>query len=137
VQQGAVVAVEALEGTDETIRRAGRLAGPGATVIKAARPHQDRRMDLPVVGPETGAALAEAGARGLALEAGSVLLVDREALVSIAEAAGIAVWGFAQSEDAGQRRSPSPCGGGGATGSIPSDGRAGDTDRPASCGGGT
>ncbi len=99
LKDGAVLAVEAIEGTDEAIRRAGRLGGPGATVIKAARPEQDRRFDLPVVGPDTIATLIEAGARALALEAGSVLLLDAERWVAEADEAGIAVWGFAGHEE--------------------------------------
>ncbi|MBW2425195.1 MAG: UDP-2,3-diacylglucosamine diphosphatase LpxI [Deltaproteobacteria bacterium] len=99
VKDGAVVAVEAVEGTDETIRRAGRLVGGGTTVIKAARPHQDRRIDLPVVGPDTRSALAEAGAGTLALEAGAVLLLEREVLVATADELGIAIWGFEPAED--------------------------------------
>lgn len=94
LNQGAVLALEAIEGTDETIRRAGRLGGPGATVIKAARPDQDRRFDLPVAGPETIAALAEIRARALALEAGPVLLVDGDEMIAAADRAGIAIWGF-------------------------------------------
>jgi DUF1009 family protein len=94
LNQGAVLALEAIEGTDETIRRAGRLGGPGATVIKAARPDQDRRFDLPVAGPETIAALVEIRARALALEAGRVLLVDGDEMIAAADRAGIAIWGF-------------------------------------------
>ncbi len=94
LKQGAVLALEAIEGTDETIRRAGRLGGPGATVIKAARPDQDRRFDLPVAGPETITALVEARASALALEAGGVLLIEGEEMVAAADRAGIAIWGF-------------------------------------------
>jgi hypothetical protein len=94
MKAGAVLAVEAIEGTDEAIRRGGRLGGGGATVIKAARPGQDRRFDLPVVGPDTVAALADAGAGALAIEAGSVLLLDAAELVAEADRLGIAIWGF-------------------------------------------
>lgn len=94
LKDGAVLAVEAIEGTDATIRRAGRLGGPGATLIKGARPDQDRRFDLPVVGPDTIAALVEIGARALAVEAGSVLLLDEADLVREADRAGIPIWGF-------------------------------------------
>jgi hypothetical protein len=94
MKQGAVLAVEAIEGTDETIRRAGRLGGPGSTVIKALRPDQDRRFDLPAIGPETIRVMAEAGARALAVEAGAALVLDRVHCVAEAERAGIAVWGF-------------------------------------------
>ena len=94
LKAGAVLAVEAIEGTDETIRRAGRLGGPGATVLKAARPDQDRRFDLPVVGPGTVEALVEAGASALAIESDSVLILDREEVVAQAERAGVAIWAF-------------------------------------------
>jgi len=94
VKEGSVLAVEAIEGTDATIRRAGELGGPGATVIKAARPSQDRRFDLPAIGPVTIEAMIAAKAAGLAIEARSTLIVDREALMNRADRAGIAVWGF-------------------------------------------
>jgi DUF1009 family protein len=94
VKDRAAVAVEAMEGTDEVIRRAGRIAGPGASVVKVAKPRQDMRFDVPVVGPGTLAAMREAGARVLALEAGRTLILDRPAFLDEAEAAGIAVWGM-------------------------------------------
>ncbi len=96
VKDRAAVAVEAMEGTDEVIRRAGRIAGPGCSVVKVAKPRQDVRFDVPVVGPGTIAAMAEAGAAVLAIEAGATLLLDRPELLSAAERAGIAVWGFAR-----------------------------------------
>lgn len=88
---GVTVAVEALEGTDEAIRRGGRLAGPGTVVVKAAAPDQDYRFDVPAVGPATVAAMAEGGAAVLAVDGGKVLLVDREEMLRRADAAGIAV----------------------------------------------
>lgn len=95
VRHGCVVAVESIEGTDETIRRAGRLAGPGGVVVKAARADQDRRFDLPVVGSATIEAVCEAGARVLAVEAGTTLLLDREEMIRRADHAGIALVGVA------------------------------------------
>ncbi len=77
VKDQAVVAVEAMEGTDETIRRAGRLAGPGACVIKVAKPQQDMRFDVPVVGLPTIAVLQEAGIRLLSIDAGRTLRARR------------------------------------------------------------
>jgi len=100
VRDRAVLAVEAMEGTDETIRRAGRLGGEGATVIKMARPGQDRRLDLPAVGPETIRVMQEAGARALALEAGSCLVLEREETIAAADRAGIALWSFERESDA-------------------------------------
>ncbi len=93
VKDRVVVAVEALEGTDAAIRRAQELAGVGLTVVKLGAPGQDRRFDLPVVGPGTAAALAAAGARCLALEAGIALLLDRDALVAALDRARIAAIG--------------------------------------------
>jgi hypothetical protein len=85
VRRRAVLAVEAIEGTDEAILRAGRLAA-GACIVKVAAPSQDPRFDLPAIGPETLAALAEAKAGMLAFEAGATLVLEREALVAAASA---------------------------------------------------
>ena len=93
VKDRAAVALEAMEGTDETIRRAGRIAGPGCTVVKLAKPRQDMRFDVPVAGPGTLDAMTEAGARVLAVEAGKTLLLDRAAFLQRADEAGIAVVG--------------------------------------------
>lgn len=94
VKDRAVVAVEAMEGTDEAIRRAGRIAGAGCTVVKVAKPRQDVRFDVPVVGPGTVAAMSEAKARVLAVQAGETLLLDRADLMAAAERADLALWGF-------------------------------------------
>jgi DUF1009 family protein len=94
VKHRAAVALEAMEGTDETIRRAGRIAGPGTTVVKVSKPRQDMRFDVPVVGEGTLAAMGEAGSRVLAVDAGRTLLIDREAFLARAEAQGVAVLGL-------------------------------------------
>jgi DUF1009 family protein len=94
VKDRAAVAVEAMEGTDEVIRRAGRIAGAGCTVVKVAKPRQDVRFDVPVVGPGTVAAMGEAQARVLAVQAGATLLLDRAELLAQADRADAAVWGF-------------------------------------------
>ena len=94
IKDRAAVALEAMEGTDEVIHRAGRLAGPGTTVVKLAKPRQDMRFDVPVVGVQTLEAMREAGARTLAIEAGRTLLLDRVAVLAAADAAGISVWGI-------------------------------------------
>jgi UDP-2,3-diacylglucosamine hydrolase len=94
VKDRAAVAVEAMEGTDEAIRRAGRIAGAGCTVVKVAKPRQDVRFDVPVVGPGTVAAMREAQARVLAVQAGATLLLDRTDLLSEADRADLAIWGF-------------------------------------------
>lgn len=93
VKDRAVVAVEAMEGTDEAIARAGRLAGPGARVIKVAKPRQDMRFDVPVVGVATIDALRAAGVDGLSIDAGRTLVLDGDDVIRAAEAAGIVVVG--------------------------------------------
>ncbi len=103
VASGACVAVEAMEGTDAAIARAGALMGTldgtastldrSLTVVKVAKPNQDRRFDVPVVGTATMEAMAAAGARCLAIEAGHTLLFDRAALLARADAIGIAIQG--------------------------------------------
>ena len=98
VKHRAAVALEAMEGTDETIRRAGRIAGPGTTVVKVSKPRQDMRFDVPVVGAGTLLAMREAGSRVLAVDARRTLLIDRAAFLAQAEADGIAVLGL----DAGE-----------------------------------
>ncbi len=90
----AAVALEAMEGTDEAIRRAGRIAGKGCTVVKVAKPKQDLRFDVPVVGRGTIAAMVEAGAWALAVDAGKTLLIDKPEVVREADAAEIAVVGL-------------------------------------------
>jgi DUF1009 family protein len=94
VKKRAAVALEAMEGTDEVIRRAGRLAGAGTTVVKVSKPGQDMRFDVPVVGKGTLEAMAEAGASVLALDAGRTLMIDKPAFLEEADAAGVAVWGL-------------------------------------------
>lgn len=91
VKGRAVMAVEAIEGTDACIRRGGSLAGGGAVVAKAAKPQQDNRFDMPGAGPATIRSMIEAGATALVLEAGRTLLVDRPATLALADAHGIAV----------------------------------------------
>lgn len=94
VKEGVVVATEAAEGTDEMIARAGKIAGPGFTLVKGIRPGQDRRFDLPAVGRDTVDALARVSARGLAVEAGSTLLVAADSMLGAADDARLAVYGW-------------------------------------------
>ncbi|MGH9533496.1 MAG: LpxI family protein [Terriglobales bacterium] len=90
----ACLAAEAMEGTDATIRRAAALAqGRPLTVVKVAKPKQDPRFDVPVVGPATLAAMREARATCLAVESGITLLLDREPLLAAAAVADIAITG--------------------------------------------
>jgi DUF1009 family protein len=93
VKDAAVVAVEAMEGTDEVIARAGRLAGAGVRIVKVAKPKQDMRFDVPVVGIATIDAMRAASATALSIDAGKTLLVDGEEVIVTADRAGIAVVG--------------------------------------------
>ena len=93
VKHQAVVAVEAMEGTDETIGRAGHLAGAGVTIVKVAKPNQDMRFDVPIVGLATIQAMRIAGAKVLSIDAGKTLIFDRDAFFASANEAGIAVVG--------------------------------------------
>jgi DUF1009 family protein len=99
VKERAVVAVEAMEGTDDVIRRAGRLAGGGVRVVKVAKPNQDMRFDVPVVGVATIQVMREAGATALSIDAGRTLVVDGNAVFEAADEAGIAVIGRASGGD--------------------------------------
>lgn len=94
VKNGAVVAVEAIEGTDAMILRGGRLAGKNAVVIKVAKPHQDLRFDVPSVGVQTVRTMAEAGCSALAVDAGKTLMFDEEALVWEADEHGMCIVGI-------------------------------------------
>ena len=93
VKHQAVVAVEAMEGTDETIARAGHLAGEGVTIIKVAKPNQDMRFDVPIVGLATIQAMRIARASVLSIDARQTLIFDRDAFFASANEAGIAVVG--------------------------------------------
>ena len=97
VQQGLVLGVEAIEGTDALIARCGplRREGPGGVLVKAAKPGQERRADLPTIGPATIAAASAAGLQGIAVTAGASLIIDRAALVAAADEAGLFVIGVA------------------------------------------
>lgn len=95
VQQGIVLALEAIEGTDAMLQRAAGLArpGPGGVLVKLVKPGQDRRADLPTIGPGTVARACDAGLRGIAFEAGGTILTDRGAMVAEADAAGLFLCG--------------------------------------------
>jgi UDP-2,3-diacylglucosamine hydrolase len=91
VKNKAVLAVEAIEGTDAAIRRGGQLAQGGAIVAKVAKPQQDVRFDMPGVGTNTLQSMIEAGAKVLVVEAGKTLLVDRAKVIKMADEHGIAI----------------------------------------------
>lgn len=89
VKQGTVIAVEAFEGTDKMIQRAGKVGGPGCVIVKAAQARHDMRWDIPVVGMTTLKHLKKAKCSCLAMEAGKVILLEREKVIAGADAAGI------------------------------------------------
>jgi UDP-2,3-diacylglucosamine hydrolase len=93
VKSAAVVAIEAMEGTDAVIARAGQLAGRGVRVVKVAKPNQDMRFDVPVVGVSTIEAMKAAGADLLSVDAGKTLMIDGDAIVKAADDAGICIVG--------------------------------------------
>ena len=94
VKDMAVMAVEAIEGTDEAIRRGGKLAGSGAVVIKVSKPRQDLRFDVPAVGMETLAAMIEVQARVLAVEQGKSIILSRKEMLKKADKYDIAIVGY-------------------------------------------
>ena len=91
VKDKAVIAVEAMEGTDEVIARSGRLVNGGFVAVKVARPDQDMRFDVPLVGLETVKTLAGSGGTTLALEADKTLLMDKEEIIKLADAKNISI----------------------------------------------
>jgi DUF1009 family protein len=97
VQQGMVLGVEAIEGTDALIRRCAdlRRPGPGGVLVKAKKPEQERRADLPTIGPHTVEAANAAGLRGIAVEAYATLVVERAELTALADRLGLFVYGRA------------------------------------------
>ncbi len=96
VKSGIIVAVEAIEGTDATIERAGLLAGAGCTVVKTSKPHQDERLDLPSIGEKTVQLLTRHKFNALAYEAGKTLFFQQEASLSYANANSLAIIGLPQ-----------------------------------------
>ena len=92
VRERAVLAVEAIEGTDRAIERAGELcARSGFVVVKVAKPAQDRRFDVPTVGMQTIETMHRAGGRVLAIEAGRTILIDERETIALANRYGIAI----------------------------------------------
>ena len=93
VKERAVVAVEAMEGTDAVIARAGKLAGPGVCIVKVAKPSQDMRFDVPVIGLETIKSMVQVGAVALSVDAEKTLIMDKSDTLEAANKAGIALFG--------------------------------------------
>ena len=96
VQQGIVLAVEAAEGTDAMLARCAGLTwpGPGGVLVKLVKPGQDRRTDLPTIGPDTIRGAIAAGLRGVAFEAGGTILAQRDEAIAAADAAGLFLLGL-------------------------------------------
>lgn len=103
VQQGVVLGVEAIEGTDALIARAGALQreGPRGILVKVPKPRQERRIDLPAIGAETVEAVARAGLGGIAVEAGGAIVIDRAKVAARANALGIFVFGMPPAANSG------------------------------------
>jgi DUF1009 family protein len=97
VQQGIVLAIEAVEGTDAMLARVQHLArpGPGGVLVKLAKAGQDRRADLPTLGRQTIQNASMAGLRGIAFEAGATILTERQEMIVAADAAGLFLLGVA------------------------------------------
>jgi DUF1009 family protein len=95
VQQGLVLGVEAIEGTDALLRRCAELrrGGLGGVLVKLEKPGQERRVDRPTIGPQTVLLAAETGLRGIAAEAGATIVLDRDEVIRAADAAGLFVVG--------------------------------------------
>jgi len=89
IKEKAIVAIEAMEGTDNAILRGGKIAREGAVIIKTSKPAQDNRFDVPVIGPKTIQTMIKAKAACIAIESGKTLIIDREKTVSLANKAGI------------------------------------------------
>jgi UDP-2,3-diacylglucosamine hydrolase len=91
IKNGTIVAVEALEGTNETIKRGGTLAREGAVMVKVSKPNQDMRFDVPVIGVETVRIAGESGVRVIAVESGKTLLLERDAVIALANGSNMSV----------------------------------------------
>jgi len=94
VKNKTVLAVEALEGTDNTIRRGGRIGRGNVVVVKVSKPNQDMRFDVPVIGPKTVKVLKRSGGGVLALESKQVLILDKEKTIKLADKYGIKIVGI-------------------------------------------
>lgn len=96
---GSVMAVEAIDGTDATIKRGGELGRGEAVVVKVCKPNQDQRFDMPAVGVQTIQAIVEVNARALAIEAGKAVVFDKEEMIKLADQNGIAVVAIKNTEN--------------------------------------
>lgn len=96
IRKKTALAIEAIDGTNATILRGGKIAGEKAVVVKVSKPEQDLRFDVPSIGPETINAMIEAGASALAIEAGKTLLFDKDRMIKLADENRISVISFKQ-----------------------------------------
>ena len=96
---GSVMAVEAIDGTDATIKRGGELGRGEAVVVKVCKPNQDQRFDMPAVGVQTIQMIVEVNARALAIEAGKAVVFDKEEMIKLADQNGIAVVAIKNTEN--------------------------------------
>ena len=91
VKDKAIVAIEAMEGTDRTIQRGGEIARQGAVVVKMSKPNQDLRFDVPVIGPRTIEYMKKSSCACLAIEAGKTIIIDQDKTIRLANKAGICI----------------------------------------------
>ncbi len=98
VEKGSVLAVEAIDGTDATIKRGGGLGGGQAVLVKVSKPNQDMRFDVPSVGPATIQTMHEAGVRVLAMETGKTVVFDREKMIAMSNDYNIAIVGLSEEQ---------------------------------------
>jgi DUF1009 family protein len=91
IKEKAIVAIEAMEGTDKTIERGGQIAHLGAVVVKTSKPAQDHRFDIPVIGPRTIETMARVKAACLAIEAGKTLIIDQKRTIDLANKSSICI----------------------------------------------
>jgi DUF1009 family protein len=105
IQDGMVLGVEAVEGTDALLARCAKLSrgGIGGVLVKLAKPQQDKRADLPTLGVKTIQGAIDAGLRGIAVEAGGALILDRAAMIEAADAAGLFIVGLDPNPDVNER----------------------------------
>lgn len=94
IKDGVILAIEAFEGTDAALRRAGRLGGPGVVAVKCAKRGHDMRFDIPVIGTRTIRVLRRIRASALAIEAGRTIVLERDAVVRAADRAGLCIFAF-------------------------------------------
>lgn len=99
LERGSVLAVEAIDGTDATIQRGGRLGGGNAVVVKIFKPSQDDRFDVPAIGAETIKTMAESGVVALAVEAGRAIVFDRNEMVKLADKHNISILAVNNQDD--------------------------------------